>query len=66
VPLKKLLVDSDILDGHKPLGGLELNNPVDQQKRVAVGKKTQDCLDVKRHSLAPERSGRGRLRSSGL
>ncbi len=67
VALEKRLVDGHILDGHQALGGLELDDPVDQQKRVAVGKKTQDLLDVKGHSLAPESAiGALALRSSGL
>src|SRR4051812_33693843 len=52
--LKKRLIDGHIFQRDKTLLRLELRDPVDQQKRVAVRKKLQDLLDIKRHSLAPE------------
>jgi hypothetical protein len=54
VALKEGLVHGDILDRYQALAALELDNSVNQQKRVAVGKQAQDLLDVKCHSLAPE------------
>jgi hypothetical protein len=35
--LKERLVDGDIFDRHQPPGRLEFDDPVDEQKRVAVG-----------------------------
>jgi hypothetical protein len=66
VTLEKGFVDGHILDGHQPSGGLELDNPVDQQKGVTVWKETQDLLDVERHSRAPKRVRITARRSSGL
>jgi hypothetical protein len=37
VALEKGLVEGYILDGYQALGALELDNSVNQQKRVAVG-----------------------------
>jgi hypothetical protein len=53
MPLEKRLVDGHVFDGYQALRAFEFDNPVDQQERVTVGKKTQDFLDVEDHSLAP-------------
>jgi hypothetical protein len=54
MPLKKRLVDGDILDRHQPLGGFKLNNPVDQQKGISVRQEIHDLLNVEGHSTAPD------------
>jgi hypothetical protein len=54
VPLEKRLVNRYILDRDKALRGLKFDNPVDEQKGVAVREEFQDLLDVERHSLAPD------------
>ena len=51
VALKKGLVHGHILDGYQALAALELNHSVDQQKRVAVRKQSQDLLDIKCHAV---------------
>ena len=61
--LEKWLIDGDILDRNKALGRLKFDDPVDEQKRVTVGKKFQDLLDVERHSRAPDGAQSARLRS---
>jgi hypothetical protein len=55
VAVEERFVDGDVLDGHDPLGALELDDAVDQQKRIAVGQKFHDlpnvqCLIFRRHS----------------
>jgi len=66
VALKERLIHGYILDGHQALAALELDDAVNQQKRVAVGKQSQDFLDIKGHSMAPKREGRSRPSLHGL
>jgi len=46
VALEERLVDGHVLDGYHALGGLELDDAVEQQKRIAVGQEIHDLLDV--------------------
>ncbi len=48
------------------LRALELDDSVDQQKRVAVGEETQDLLDVEGHSWLQSAIGGAALRSTEL
>jgi hypothetical protein len=61
VALEKGLVEGYILDGYQALGALELDDSVNQQKRVAVGKEAQDLLDVECHSWLQRARWRGRF-----
>ena len=50
VALEERLVDRDVLDPHDPVGPLDLDDPVHQQKRIPVRDHVQDPADVHRHA----------------
>src|SRR6185437_8639254 len=56
--LEERLVDGDVFDGDAALAGLEFNDAVNQEKRVAVREKTQDFLDVDDHCTGSGKQGR--------
>jgi hypothetical protein len=44
--LKKGIVNGDVLQTHNALAGLEFNDPVDHQERIAVGENPENVRDV--------------------
>ncbi len=46
VALKERLVDRDVLDADDPLAVLDLDDPIDQQERIAMRQDVQDRADV--------------------
>ena len=61
VALEEGLVDRDVLDAHRPLVSVHLDDAVDEQHRVAVGEDLGDFADVeeRRVALRPRRARRG-------
>jgi RecB family exonuclease len=55
VALEERLVDGDVLDRHRALEAVELDDAVDQQERVAVRQQLEDLPDVEAGVARPLR-----------
>jgi hypothetical protein len=55
VPSEEWFVDGNVLDGHNTFGAGDVDNAVNQQKRIAVRQDTQYLLDVERKIIATGR-----------
>ena len=49
--LKKRLVDGDVLEPHNPFSFFDLENPIDEQKRIAMRQHLHDIFNSKHRSF---------------